>query len=193
MSLFGNFPYIENNNIILKKMDESDALALLQMTQNEKVYRFLPTFLIEQKYEDKLEVIRYCNTVEFETKNALLLGIYQKENGTRFCGIAEIYNYDPSNAKVTIGYRLAEYCWGKGIATETVRLLTQYLFKETEIETIIASHISDNPASGKVLEKNGFMKIAANVEEDWGYKEKSHVDKWALTKNCRNIHKANLL
>ena len=182
MKLFDTFPYIENDAIVLKQMEESDAPALLLMAQNEKVYRYLPTFLIEQKYDDKREVICHCNTDEFESKNSILLGIYTKENGTQFCGIAEIYHYDPNSSKVTIGYRLTERFWGKGIATQVVSLLIQYLFTETEIEVIVASHIADNPASRKVLDKNGFTKIASYVEEDCGYKEKSLVDRWSLTK-----------
>lgn len=39
-----------------------------------------------------------------------------------FAGIAEIYNYEPKKAKASIGYRLDEKYWGRGIATQTVRL-----------------------------------------------------------------------
>lgn len=182
--LFDSFPYIENRRILLKNMDESDVEALLEMTKSENVYRYLPKFLIEQQYDDKFEVIYHCNSDKFEAKEAILLGVYLKETNNQFCGIAEIYHYDPALAKVTIGYRLADPYWGKGIATEIVSLIVQYLFKETDIEVIVASHISDNPASGKVLKKNRFTKIDAYAEEDWGYKEKARVDRWSLTKSC---------
>ncbi len=182
--LFKDFPHLENGRIILKKMHEVDAGALLNMKQNENVYRYLPTFLVELQYDDMSEVIRLCNETQFLTKSAILMGIYLTEGDLeRFCGIAEIYHYDGDLAQVTIGYRLAEEFWGRGIATEVVEMMVNYLFFDTDIEVIIASHFASNPASGNVLKKNGFKIIASSVEQDWGYEAKTVVDKWQLTKS----------
>lgn len=182
--LFQSFPYIENSRIIMKKMTEDDADSLLKITQSENVYRYLPTFLIERQYEDMCEVIRLCNTDKFLTKDSILMGVYLKEaEKETFCGIAEIYHYNSALAKVTIGYRLAEEYWGRGIATEIVGMLIKYLFFDTDIETVIASHFADNPASGKVLKKNHFKMTASSIEEDWGFEEKTIVDKWQLNKS----------
>ena len=111
------------------------------------------------------------------------MGVYLKENGPEeFCGIAEIYHYNSDLSKVTIGYRLAEEFWGRGIATEIVEMMVRYLFRDTDVKLIVASHFASNPASGKVLKKNGFRLIASSAEEDWGYPAKTIVDKWQLTK-----------
>ena len=40
-----------------------------------------------------------------------------------FCGLAEFYGYRDQLHKVSVGYRLLERHWGKGIATETLRLI----------------------------------------------------------------------
>lgn len=182
--LFEDFPYLEDGRIILKRMREVDADALLNMKQSENVYRYLPTFLIEKQYDDMSEVIRQCNETLFLTKSAILMGIYLTEGATeKYCGIAEIYHYKADLAKVTIGYRLAEEFWGRGIATEVVQMMVNYLFFDTDVEMIIASHFTSNPASGNVLKKNGFEMIASSVEQDWGFESKTVVDLWQLTKS----------
>ncbi len=182
--LFKDFPYLGNGHIILKKMHEVDADALLNMKQNKNVYRYLPTFLIELQYDDMSEVIRLCNETQFLTKNAILMGVYLSEGDIeKFCGIAEIYHHDGDLAQVAIGYRLAEEFWGRGIATEVVEMMVKYLFFDTDVEVIIASHIAGNPASGNVLKKNGFKMIASSVEQDWGFESKTVADKWQLTKS----------
>ena len=56
--LFTEIPYIEGPRLIIKQVEEKDAEALAEMTQNPKVYRLLPTFLFEKKYADAREVIR---------------------------------------------------------------------------------------------------------------------------------------
>ena len=53
MKLFEEYPYIEDERIVLKKMTLDDADALAEFAGTEKVYRYLPTFLYEQKYQDR--------------------------------------------------------------------------------------------------------------------------------------------
>ena len=55
-----------------------------------------------------------------------------------------------------LGYYLDEMFWGKGIMTEVVKQVCQYIFSETDIIRIFAEPFSYNTASCRVLEKAGF-------------------------------------
>ncbi|VVB07445.1 unnamed protein product [Arabis nemorensis] len=58
-----------------------------------------------------------------------------------------------------IGYVLARKYWGKGFATEAVRLVTAEIFKEMpEIERLEALVDVENVGSQRVLEKVGFTR-----------------------------------
>ena len=48
--LFDRIPTLKGKNVILKKISEEDAAGLHELTENENVYRYLPTFLFEKKY-----------------------------------------------------------------------------------------------------------------------------------------------
>ena len=112
-------------------------------------------------------------------RESLILGIFLME-GESFCGLAEMYGLRNAIHKVSIGYRLAEPYWSKGIASETVSLMTGYLFRKAGIKIITASTMIENKASAKVLKKNGFTLIYHNVAEDWGYEAPTATDKWLL-------------
>ncbi|WP_129713992.1 GNAT family N-acetyltransferase [Pedobacter sp. SYP-B3415] len=56
-----------------------------------------------------------------------------------------------------IGYWLGQPFWGKGYATEAVRMLTEHAFSESGIQRIFAGVFSGNLASMRVLEKNSFV------------------------------------
>ena len=58
VKLFTEYPVLENDTILLRKIKEDDAEALGELIKNELVYRYLPTFLFERSYEDPLEFIR---------------------------------------------------------------------------------------------------------------------------------------
>ncbi|GMW02714.1 MAG: N-acetyltransferase [Candidatus Hydrogenedentota bacterium] len=58
----------------------------------------------------------------------------------------------------TCGYWLGEAYWGRGIATEAFGIFVAHLFREFPAQRVEASVFGWNPASARVLEKNGFVQ-----------------------------------
>ncbi len=68
-----------------------------------------------------------------------------------------------------IGYWLGEPFWGRGIATKAVAALVQYAFATFDIVRLDAGVFESNPASMRVLEKNGFLlegRLRMHVTKD---------------------------
>ncbi len=59
-----------------------------------------------------------------------------------------------------IGYWLGAAYWGQGLATEAVRQMVAYGFRNFDILRIYGRVFENNPASARVLEKCGFKKEA---------------------------------
>ena len=59
-----------------------------------------------------------------------------------------------------IGYWLGEPFWNKGIASEAVKILTEFTFKNFLLNRIYANVFEGNDASEKVLKKAGYIKEA---------------------------------
>jgi RimJ/RimL family protein N-acetyltransferase len=57
-----------------------------------------------------------------------------------------------------IGYWIAPVFWGQGIATEAAGAFKQHLIKTFGVQLLTADHFEDNPASGRVLSKLGFVE-----------------------------------
>jgi RimJ/RimL family protein N-acetyltransferase len=55
-----------------------------------------------------------------------------------------------------IGYWIGEEFWGKGLASEALRQMTELSFSQGNFEKLIAPVLGPNRASMKVLEKNGY-------------------------------------
>ena len=56
-----------------------------------------------------------------------------------------------------LGYYIAEEYWGKGIMTEAVKQICEYVFDKSDIIRIYAEPFAYNEASCRVLEKAGFQ------------------------------------
>ena len=81
-------------------------------------------------------------------------------------GSIGLKNIDLINKKADLGYWIGEEYWGRGIATECVRLIISYAFHSFDLglREVIAYVFPENKASIRVLEKNG-MKKKGEVNE----------------------------
>jgi RimJ/RimL family protein N-acetyltransferase len=59
-----------------------------------------------------------------------------------------------------LGFWVGEPFWGKGIATEAVKLYTDYIFDKFDIQRIFAQVYDFNGESMNVLEKAGYIPEA---------------------------------
>ncbi len=73
-------------------------------------------------------------------------------------GVGLIPGTDVEAQSAEIGYWLGEQWWGRGLATAAVREITWYGFGELRMIRLFASVFDFNPASGRVLEKVGYVR-----------------------------------
>jgi RimJ/RimL family protein N-acetyltransferase len=66
----------------------------------------------------------------------------------------------PEEGKNTaeLGYWLSPNCWGRGIATEASRAVVSFAFEVLELPYLTSGYFEDNPPSGRVLVKLGFIE-----------------------------------
>lgn len=83
-----------------------------------------------------------------------------------YIGTATIHNLDWINHKGEVGYMIgSKDHWGRGLATEIVGLLCNYAFSLLGFNKLTAEVVSENKASVRVLEKNGFKLFGTNPED----------------------------
>lgn len=56
-----------------------------------------------------------------------------------------------------VGYWIGRPFWGRGYATEALEGAIAWASKAWRRRALVAGHFADNPASGRVLEKAGFL------------------------------------
>ncbi|MEU2366522.1 GNAT family N-acetyltransferase [Streptomyces noursei] len=65
---------------------------------------------------------------------------------------------DRGAGHATLSYILRQDSWGRGYGTDAVRQVIGYAFTASHLDRLSAKHHPDNPASGRVLTKAGFIR-----------------------------------
>ena len=78
-------------------------------------------------------------------------------------GLAGVVGFQRSEGEVLVevGYWYGPPCWGRGYASEALAAVMRRAADEWGLRALSSGHFIDNPASGRVLEKAGFLYTGA--------------------------------
>jgi [ribosomal protein S5]-alanine N-acetyltransferase len=102
-------------------------------------------------------------------------------------GAGFILKKDIHRKSVEIGYWLGESFWGKGIGSLVIAALVRHIFSLYDVHKIFAEVFSNNPASMRALEKNGFHLEA--ILKKAIYKNNQFLDAylWAIFREPASV------
>jgi RimJ/RimL family protein N-acetyltransferase len=138
-------------SVLIRKWNINDIEVLVQIANNINVWNNLRNYFPHPyTIEDAKSWLELVD-VEGATLNFAI-----EFEGVLVGGIGLIPNSDIYVMSAEIGYWIGESYWGKGIATEAIRQITEYIFYNFDIIRIYAEVFENNKPSMRALEKNGF-------------------------------------
>jgi RimJ/RimL family protein N-acetyltransferase len=152
---------LETKRLWLRWPRASDSAAITAFASLPEVAQM--TAAIPHPYPEK-EADRFIFKARAENAGGTALHLaMSKKSGPRvvFGMISAIAN---GEKEVEIGYALAPDMWGKGFASEALRMVIDTIFALTPALQIIANSRANNPASRRVLEKSGFAYIDSGLD-----------------------------
>ena len=138
----------------IRKWELSDAKDLAAALSNKKVQDNLRDGLpYPYTEQDGKEFISAMLSADENETFSFAIMVDDKVVGS--IGIFRQGNIHSQTAE--LGYYIAEEYWGKGIMTEAVKQICEYVFGDSDIIRIYAEPFAYNIASCRVLEKVGFQ------------------------------------
>ena len=138
----------------IRKWELSDAKDLAAALSNKKVQDNLRDGLpYPYTEQDGKEFISAMLSADENETFAFAIMVDDKVVGS--IGIFRQGNIHRQTAE--LGYYIAEEYWGKGIMTEAVKQICEYVFANSDIIRIYAEPFAYNIASCRALEKAGFQ------------------------------------
>lgn len=145
---------LETERLILRPIEESDALALFPIINDPDVASGLLTMPHPYPEDGLVPWIRKAQEA-MGRKEQYHMVIVLKEPGLPM-GVCSLSDLSWEHANAELGYWLGKKYWGRGYMTEAVTGIVRFGFEELGLERIYACCFANNPASARVLEKVGF-------------------------------------
>lgn len=156
--------YLELKQAIIREFRPDDVRSIAHNANNREIWMnqrdSFPHPYSETDAQEWLDLVTSINPC---THFAL------EVDGLAVGGIGLKLQDDIHRRSAELGYWLGKDYWGRGIATEAVKSLTEYSFSHFDLCRIYALIFAWNPASVKVVEKAGFTlegRLRKAVQKD---------------------------
>ena len=130
---------------------------------------------LETRWHDQtMESIRHFVGGLLDDPFSYLFAIVENET-KRHIGNIKLGPINPYHAYADVSYFIGEKkLWGKGYATQAIRLVTQFAFEKLKLHRLQAGIYASNQGSGRALEKAGYKLEAVfkkQLKNDSGWED----------------------
>ncbi|MBF7091585.1 GNAT family N-acetyltransferase [Flavobacterium sp. ALJ2] len=144
----------QSQRIIIREFLVDEQQTFLNLFKDSEVTQYLPQVSLERYIEMFNELLE-----NYKKGNLSRWAIFDAANNN-FIGMCVARVFVDNTNQIEIGYVLSKPYWGKGIATEVCKALTQYSFSNTDKNEVVAITDLDNSGSQNVLQKAGFKRLS---------------------------------
>ncbi|HEV8535315.1 MAG TPA: GNAT family protein [Candidatus Limnocylindria bacterium] len=154
--MFG--PVLKGEKITLRPGRDEDAEHFVRWFADMDVTRFLGRRMAIALYQEQ-DFLKKIG----ESKDDVWWVI---EAEGRAIGGTGIHRINWLDANATTGILIGEKeCWGRGFATEAMKLRTRYAFRELNLHKLTTEVDTENVASRKALERNGYRAVGIRRQQ----------------------------
>jgi RimJ/RimL family protein N-acetyltransferase len=161
-------PILETPRLILRPFTLSDARDVQHLAGDREIAS--TTLNVPHPYEDGMaEQWIGTHQEKYERGELVNFAIVRRADNALLGAIG--LRITQQHAHAELGYWLGKPYWNAGYCTEAAHVVVAYGFERLGLQRIHASHMTRNPASGRVMQKLG-MRYEGCLRQ--------HVNKWEV-------------
>lgn len=168
-------PTLHTARLRLRPFTAADTDAIFALQSNPRVLRYWDAPPWRERTQAERFITR-CQQMAQEGSGARLA--MERSADDQFIGWCVLMNWDAKYRSALLGYCLDEPAWGQGFATEAAAALLQWAFTTLDLNRVQSEVDTRNIASGRVLEKLGFLRegtlrenciVEGEISDSWVY------------------------
>lgn len=157
-----NVRKLETQRLLLRQWKESDYPAFARMSADAEIMRYFPSVLTDEQSRDIADRCR--ELIHQRGWGFWAVEVKATNEFAGFIGLHEPSAELPFSPCVEIGWRLARYFWGKGLATEGAQAALDFAFSELALNEVVAFTAISNKRSERVMQRLGMIRDEKTFE-----------------------------
>jgi len=151
MCIIETSPVVETRRLTLRAPGFQDVSRLASLAGDLAIARM--TLRMPHPYADRDAEDFVLQVASQDPARAATFVIEHEDHGP----IGVIGLFEDADPAPEVGYWIGRPYWGRGFATEALDGALVWASRKWKRRALTAGHFCDNPASGRVLEKAGFL------------------------------------
>ncbi|MCA3699830.1 GNAT family N-acetyltransferase [Brevundimonas sp.] len=156
MCVIETSPVVETRRLLLRSPGPQDIPAIARLANDPDIARMtcrMPHPFGQGDAEDFVVQV----AAQDPARAATFLIEHEDQGPVGVLGMFEDAANPLGEGAPETGYWIGRQFWGRGFATEALEGALVWAGKRWKRRALLAGHFADNPASGRVLEKAGFL------------------------------------
>lgn len=168
---FSPFPELRTERLLLRRMEKTDSQQMFFLRSDDRVMQYIG----REKTRSPEEAENFIEKINasVDANETIMWAIAMATDPDTMIGTICYWRIQPEHFRAEVGYVLHPSFWNRGIMQETLREVIEYGFETIGLHSIEGHINPENIASGKVLEKTGFIR-EAYFKENYFFRGKFH-------------------
>ena len=152
---------IETEHLLLRPLMDEDAKAVFHNINHDKdVLRYyLAPYIAREEDADVSGTVKSCRE-----RKMYCFAMVLRETGDVIGMLNQCSSPNPYMHTVELGYAIGKAYWNRGYTTEALRAAVDFMFAHG-IHKVTCCHITENAASGRVMQKCGMIFEGIRMDE----------------------------
>lgn len=160
--------HLETERLILRDYEEADFDEYCRLKMDAATMYYLQDIQIHSIEEGKEDFRRVLSDRTSPARRYYFLHMELKDTHEQVGSIGYTVTANtPVGKLVHLGYFSYPKFWGKGYTTEALGKVLEFGFTRNNVYRVTTGCLKDNIGSERVMQKNGFIKEAEHVDDEW--------------------------
>jgi RimJ/RimL family protein N-acetyltransferase len=146
---------LETPRLLLRQTELRDADTFVSELNNYNIARNTARVPYPYHHDDALEFLQFAYHLD---SRSCVAAVELKSQPHELAGVIS-YEWSEAKQDAELGYWFSERVWGRGFGTEAAVAIVEHAFAVNGHTKLVACYHDDNPASGRVLSKLGFLQV----------------------------------
>ena len=137
--------------LLLRPWASGDEVSLVRHANNRKIWQNVRDRFPHPYTENDAKL-----WIKIANRDTTMLNLAMEVEGQAVGDLGVMFKDDVYRRSAEIGYWLGEAYWNRGLASQAVAAVSDYVFAHFDIVRLYANVFAHNAASARVLEKAGY-------------------------------------